>query len=119
MTKKLKCCPICGGAAEIVFKDVSFYSCGYVHYVNCAIGNCVITKGFDSEKEAIDVWNTRASDATNKDVMGEWEHGYLTAANKVLNYISCLRDFDYSVDKKFMHLLGSQLQSMIDFVKEK
>ena len=62
MSEKLKPCPFCGGKAEVRTDENEEY---YVSCTKCftLVGYCTDTWGeYETETEAIEAWNRRASD---------------------------------------------------------
>lgn len=66
---ELKCCPFCGGDAEVA------YCHGY--YVRCKKNYCCTTRIYNTEAEVIQVWNTRkeAKEELNVDAVAKVAFG--------------------------------------------
>ena len=62
---KLKPCPFCGGAAEIVWEvDAGYYFAEESYHTRCKDCGCNlgggVLEGFETEEEAAEAWNRRA-----------------------------------------------------------
>ena len=66
MRVKLKPCPFCGGEAELVYTTTNipkpFVRCKYGAMLKPKCVGCQYPWEHNSEKEAIEAWNRRASD---------------------------------------------------------
>lgn len=61
--KKLKRCPFCGGEASVDVDDDGYYVVGCDKDFCCLCNVFYTNKGYHTEEEAIEAWNTRVGDS--------------------------------------------------------
>lgn len=109
MAEKLKPCPFCGGEAELVNIDAAGVQ-GIPDPVTVCCKECKCsTNWFSKEWEAIDAWNSRASDGTIDIAMLETKlrkyadkkcyDGEIELANGILKAVSFIKE-EFKEDKQ-------------------